>query len=42
MIKNKTMKKKKKNVTVTFLCKAIGTYWYTSTQEIQIRCKWFD
>ena len=41
MIKNKTMKKKK-NVTVTFLCKAIGTYWYTSTQEIQIRCKWFD
>ena len=27
---------------VTFLCKTISTYWYTSNQGIQIHCKQFD
>ena len=25
--------------TVTFLCKAISTYWYTTNQGIQVHCK---
>ena len=28
--------------TVKFLCKTIGTYWYTFNQGVQIHCKWFD
>ena len=41
------MLKKQKNVTtilktLTFLCKTVSTYWYTTNQGKQIHCKWFD
>ena len=28
--------------TVTFLCKTISIYWYTTNQGMQNYCKWFN